>query len=225
MRLVCRLGCSLVDGANLWQLLLYMHGRSRHATLAQRLLGFALRRRQGGLPPLPAAGPGAAPSMSTAAAPATAPLLMRLLTRLGALLEAPLNHARQLLMLSVFSYRLLEWWHSPQHAPPPPPRLLPPPPPPPPRLKGAPQTAGVCGVCRMVPREPTAAPSGYVYCASCALGAARRHQRCPVSGQPMQPEELRRLYETSRPPPSQSAPAPPAPTVGDDFDGAPTPTP
>lgn len=205
LRLACRLGCALVDGANLWQLLLYMHGQSRHATLAQRLLGFALRRRQGIASPLPPPPPTATNTAvaSTPSAPpasSTQPAVMRLLMRLGALLEAPFNHARQLLLLSVFSYRLLEWWHSPQHAPPPPPRLLPPPPPPPPRLPTAPATAGVCGACRMVPREPTAAPSGYVYCASCALGAARRFQRCPVSGQPMKVEDLRRLYETSRPP-------------------------
>ena len=65
-------------------------------------------------------------------------------------------------------------------------------------LSGA-SCAGLCGVCRMVPREPTVAPSGYVFCASCALGAARREAKCPVSGQMMKVEDLRRLYETSRP--------------------------
>ena len=63
----------------------------------------------------------------------------------------------------------------------------------------APPAPGLCGVCRMVPREPTVAPSGYVFCASCALGAARREAKCPVSGQMMKVEDLRRLYETSRP--------------------------
>ena len=226
LRHICRVGCALIDASNLWQLMLFLHGRSRHATLAQRLFGFTLRRRIAGAllvaasqgPRGSSANNGSSSSSSSSVEPMSDVVVgggagalpdtprMRLLRRLAALAEAPLNHARQLLLLSVFSYRLLEWWHAPQHAPPPPPRLIPPPPPPPPRMQAAgargflaPPAPGLCGVCRMVPREPTVAPSGYVFCASCALGAARREAKCPVSGQMMKVEDLRRLYETSRP--------------------------
>ena len=59
--------------------------------------------------------------------------------------------------------------------------------------------AGVCGVCRMRPHEPTCAPSGYVFCARCVYPAVRELGRCPVSGLPADEAGLRRLYETSRP--------------------------
>ena len=213
LQLVCRTLCAACDGGNLLALLLFVHGRSRHATLAQWLLGFTLRRRmlnddatdgsvgRGSAPRLPAIGVDNGVSLSRGGDSADG--LWRLLHRLGALAEAPLRHARQLLLLSVFSFRLLEWWHAPQHLPPPPPRLIPPPPRPPPELTpgGFPShLAGLCGACRIVPRDPTAAPSGYVYCAACARSAARRDARCPVTGTPMHESELRRLYETSRPP-------------------------
>ena len=246
LRLLYRGICTLADGASLLQLLLFVNGRSAHATLAQRLLGFTLRRRtaadyartagpaaattplSSGAAASAAAGPTSMTSGAVAAGggggvvavggASTAPSLLAALKRLATLAEAPLRHARQLLLLSVFSFRLLEWWHSPQHAPPPPPRLIPPPPPsPPPRgaeqQLGRPHPAtpatplgffhppGVCGACRMIPREPTAAPSGYVYCGACARAALKRDGRCPVSGLPMRAEELVRIFETSRPPP------------------------
>ena len=188
LRSFCHAAIALLDGANLAQLLLFLHGQARHATLAQRLLDFTLRRARPTLPP---------PPVSAASPPSSQPVLSRLLT----LAEAPLQHARQLLLLSVFSFRLLEWWHAPQHAAPPPPRLIPPPPPPPPPLSSvAPLVPGVCGACRMLPRDPTAAPSGYVFCASCAKMAATRDGRCPVTGMPMRADTLRRIYETSAPP-------------------------
>ena len=45
LRLLYRGLCTLVDGGSLLQLLLYVHSRSPYATLAQRFLGFTLRRR------------------------------------------------------------------------------------------------------------------------------------------------------------------------------------
>ena len=226
LRLLWRAGSAAVDGANLLQLLLFMFGRSRHATLAQRLLGLTLRRVT--------AADLAAAAAPMAAAPAPAPktaaaVLVAAWRRLLALLELPLSHARQLLLLSVFGYQFVEWWHRPDHAPLPPPALIPPPPPPPPLLsdlaaddgKGVapphwraaaasgqphvpglrpPPEPGLCGVCRMAPREPTAAPSGFVFCASCARDAVARDGRCPLSGMPMELAQLRRLYETSSAP-------------------------
>lgn len=202
-------GRALLDGGNLTQLILFLHGRSPYATVTQRLLGFTLTT----------APVDAAPQPTTAAAvdsmtSTNMPAWLRRLHQLGSVVETPLHYARQLLLLSLFSYRLLEWWHAPQHAPLPPPRLIPPPPPPPVYIvdhlvsnKGAasnlsvqPQ-AGVCGYCRMAPREPTAASTGYVYCASCVHSALRKSDpRCPMSGQPIRADGMRRLFETSRAP-------------------------
>jgi hypothetical protein len=108
----------------------------------------------------------------------------------------------QLLLLSLFGYRLAERGHAPQHAPQPLPPLVPPPPLPPPLPEASPALAhapGVCRVCGMVPHEPTASPSGYVLCARCVVPAVEKHGRCPLAQTPATPPELLRLYETSRP--------------------------
>ena len=208
IRLLCRACVAVLDGGNLLQLLLFMHGQSKHATLAQRFLRYSLRR------PSPAAAVAAAAVAGNNAQPGAAVSgSVRLLHWLAALAEAPLRHARQLLLLSVFSFRLLEWWHAPQHAPPPPARLVPPAPMPPPskffdgdaagqgiRVSGSQLAHGLCGLCGKLPNEPAVAPSGFVYCGQCAHGAALQHAECPLSGVPMRVEDLRRIYETSRPP-------------------------
>ena len=131
---------------------------------------------------------------------------------------APLRHARQLLVLSVFGYRLLEWWHAPDHAPLPPPKLIPPPPPAPLRAANrqvgshsacclsapaytpdmAPLKSDLCAVCHMQLYDPVAAPSGYVFCAACAHAAVRNQGRCPLTGLAMRSEDIVRLFETSR---------------------------
>jgi peroxin-12 len=118
------------------------------------------------------------------------------------MLELPLQHARQLLLLSAFGYRLLAWLHAPQNTPPLAAPLVPPAPPPPPLAPGktAPIT-GACAQCSLSPIEqPTVAPSGFVFCGRCITAAVRRDGRCPVTGMLAGLPELLRLYETSRPP-------------------------
>ena len=186
LRLLCRASLAVLDGGNLVQLLLFLHGRSRHATLIQRLLGFTLGNQR---PPL--AMPGASGGAAAPAAPSSvgatrgasgaagdsfsaAGGLQHILSRALSLAEAPLQHARQLLLLSVFSFRLLEWWHAPQHAAPPPPRLIPPPPPPPPPLSSASPFYRVCAqlaVCRH------ASPQRRHRATSIASPAQRRRSR------------------------------------------------
>ena len=225
LRLLSRVVCASLDAGNLLQLLLYTYGRSKYATLAQRLLGYTLRHSTPNAAPSPlscagADGDGRAPMPPPVrGAPLTTRGEVGSLERLATLAEMPLRHARHLLLLSVFGYRLLEWWHAPDHAPLPPPKLIPPPPPPPVltsssagllakgggrRVDGSATmafaAADLCAACRMLPHEPTAAPSGFVFCAACANAAIRRNGRCPVTGMPMRPEDLRRLFETSRPP-------------------------
>ncbi|EOD28542.1 hypothetical protein EMIHUDRAFT_204455 [Emiliania huxleyi CCMP1516] len=66
-------------------------------------------------------------------------------------------------------------------------------------------------LCAMSPMEqPTAAPSGYVFCAKCITRAVRRHGRCPLTHAPATLPSLVRLYETSRAPPAPPAEEPPA---------------
>jgi peroxin-12 len=193
---VSRVACAALDAANLGQLLLFMSERSRHVSLAQRVLNYTLHR------PGPQRG---APAGLRAATPSSRAAVVRSaswLETMGHVLELPLRHARNLLLLSVFGYRLVEWWYLPDNAPPRSLKLIPPPPFPPPLHEAAAALPppGLCGVCRMEPREPTATPSGFVLCGSCAREAVRRQGVCPISGMPMLERDLRRLYETSRAP-------------------------
>ena len=93
-------------------------------------------------------------------------------------------------------------WHAPQHAPVARLTLIPPPPKPPPLQPGvlAPSEWGVCGVCHSEPNDPTATPSGFIFCAACVQDAVARDGACPLSGMPMTLPELCRVYETSRAP-------------------------
>ena len=224
-KLLGRLVCATLDAAALVQLLLFMHGSTRHATLTQRLLGYTLQRAPegGGALPRDAMSSTSALASTLASAPASTPASTPTsasdrLQRLASVAEVPLQQARHLLVLSVFGYRLLEWWHAPENAPPPALKRLPPPPPagrvlPPPghyadvaaarlaaedRRRRLLSQPGLCAVCRMQPREPTAAPSGFVFCAACAMQAVRREGCCPLTGMHVRPQDLIRLYETSQ---------------------------
>ena len=137
----------------------------------------------------------ALPAVNAAARPGTP------WVRLGSLLQLPLRHAQHLLLFSVFGFRLLEHWHAPQDASALPRYIVPPPPPLPPLPPGTTTwgPSGVCPACRMAPQDPTASPSGFVFCAKCIYPAVAQTGQCPASRQPVHVAELRRLYETSRP--------------------------
>lgn len=185
LRQLCRTICASVDTLQLAQLVLFMYDRSRHATLSQRLLAYTLRR--------PARHSFAASEPTPKDPPISrlthlpSPSHTAAIERLARLVDGPLRYARHALLLSLLGYRFLEWWHAPDQARLPPPQLIPPPPPPPlvipapvpaPVPAGAPAPfpvttlvpAGLCGSCRMVPSEPMASPSGFVFCTPCALG-------------------------------------------------------
>jgi hypothetical protein len=117
VRFVCRLLCASLDASALAQLLLFMHGRSPHATLSQRLLGFRLKRAQ---PADHTRARAATTTASTSSASSAAAAVgygassppsssfdsfdgwLAALEQMRALAEMPLRHARQLLVLSVF---------------------------------------------------------------------------------------------------------------------------
>ncbi len=163
------------------QLVRFLFGRSPHSSLSQQLLGYGLGR----------------------APPSQAPPPSERLATITRLLELPLQHARQLILFSVLGYRLVEWLHAPQHASRPSAPLIPPPPPPPTLPEdSAPSRLepGVCPLCGLSPLEkPTASPSGFVFCAKCISQAIRRDGRCPLTREPATPDQLLRLFETTRP--------------------------
>jgi len=148
LSLLYRALCLALDTQHVAHLLLFLSGRSCYASLSQRLLRYRL------LPAPPSAG---SPGLSPPAGASRHETAMWLL-------ELPLQHARQLLLLSAFGYRLLAWLHAPQNAPPLAAPLVPPPPPPPPLAAGkTPPAPGACAECGISPIEqPTASPSGYV---------------------------------------------------------------
>ena len=192
-QLLCRAFCTALNAHSLIRLLLFMHGRCRHANLGQALLGYTLQRQTQGI------SSAVATSARTARPTQQAGPSSHRLHRLFALAEAPLRHARHLLLLSVFGYQLLEWWHAAEHVPPSPLRWIPPPPPPPATSEDARCAPNdTCGLCRMPMQEPTVALSGFVYCAVCADETLRRTGRCPLSGMRIRDNDLHRIYETSR---------------------------
>ena len=172
------------DGACLLQLLSFLYGHSPYPSLQHRVLGLLLQR-QSMSPPTATAGP----------KPTTR------WEQLASVLQLPLRHAQHLLLISVFGFRLLEHWHAPNSSgsqrfvPVPQPPLLPPLP----FGRSAWPHSSVCPTCRMAPQDPTASPSGFVFCAKCIYPAVSQTGRCPATHQPLRVAELRRLYETSRP--------------------------
>ena len=184
--LLWRLLWAVTDGACLVQLLSFLYGHSPYPSLQHRVLGLRLQR-QGLSPPTASAAPQHASSSRG--------------QRLASVLALPLRHAQQLLLISVFGFRLLEHWHAPQDASALPRYIVPPPPPLPPLPPGTTTwgPSGVCPACRMAPQDPTASPSGFVFCAKCIYPAVAQTGQCPATRQPVHVAELRRLYETSRP--------------------------
>lgn len=120
------------------------------------------------------------------------------------LLSSPrllLDSLKVLLPLSIFFVKFLEWWYSPssparsfaniQAAPRvPPPRLLPPHP------HGKQVDGlkyGMCPICEGPIVNPTALPSGYVFCYTCAHGYVEEHKKCPVTLLPARTWQMRKV--------------------------------
>ncbi|KAG2217287.1 hypothetical protein INT45_005389 [Circinella minor] len=98
-----------------------------------------------------------------------------------------------LLPMSIFFYKFLEWWYSSEFARggnagalgdgeaentiPPPEKLKADP-----RGTPVPNTRNTCPLCLTSPiNNPTALPSGYVFCYTCAYHYVEEHNRCPVT--------------------------------------------
>ncbi|GAB4816887.1 hypothetical protein N2152v2_003933 [Parachlorella kessleri] len=138
----------------------------------------------------------------TAAQRRGGPWLLQLLRR-GWLRAGELatDHTRSVLILSVFAFKLLEWWYTSAEQ-----RLggskaLPPPPPPPaprPSPQGVPLPPDVslCPLCRRSRTNPAmVAVSGYVFCYTCVHPFVSQEGCCPVTRVPCGVEHIRRLYQ------------------------------
>ncbi|KAL3154018.1 hypothetical protein ABBQ32_013570 [Trebouxia sp. C0010 RCD-2024] len=113
------------------------------------------------------------------------------------------DHTRNALILSVFAFKLLEWWYTSaeeklgaqQALPPPPP---PPPPKPSPDGLQLPDDATLCPICKRKRTNPgMASVSGYVYCYPCIFGSIDQHGCCPVTRLPATVDQIRRLYQSA----------------------------
>lgn len=126
-------------------------------------------------------------------------LLRRFVGRVG---SAFADSAKWLLIISIFSFRFVEWWYSPSN------RImqakkLPPPPPPqpaPPTASGRELLAGLedkthCAICKRTRVNPACLPSGYVFCYACVHNYVSEHGFCPITHRPCQIEQIRRIYE------------------------------
>ncbi|CAG8536999.1 523_t:CDS:2 [Paraglomus brasilianum] len=110
-----------------------------------------------------------------------------------------LNLLKIILPMSIFFYKFLEWWYSSDYAKriagdstvnvPPPERIEPDP-----EGIGIPDTPNTCPLCIDELKNPTALPSGYVFCYSCIYPYVEEHGKCPVTLIKVDIEELRRVY-------------------------------
>ncbi|KAI8075307.1 Pex12 amino terminal region-domain-containing protein [Gongronella butleri] len=113
---------------------------------------------------------------------------------LSATLSKVIEFLKVLLPMSIFFFKFLEWWYSSEFARgggtgtygeeendeqmiPPPEMTMPDP-----RGTKIPSKPNTCPLCLSNPiNNPTALPSGYVFCYTCAYRYVEEHGRCPVS--------------------------------------------
>eukprot|EP00434_Breviolum_minutum_P025571 symbB.v1.2.022594.t1/scaffold2013.1/size94568/3 len=106
----------------------------------------------------------------------------------------------------VYVLQFLQWWYQREH-------LLQPlrprkPPPPPPqrfpypetgaagaRLVVLPEDRTICPLCHRPRQNPAMSCGGYAFCYTCLVPHVQNFGHCPVSGQRMMLEEIRRLRD------------------------------
>ncbi|CAG8438659.1 3203_t:CDS:2 [Ambispora gerdemannii] len=104
-----------------------------------------------------------------------------------------------LLPMSIFFYKFLEWWYSSEFTRkpggdseievPPPEKLLPDP-----RGLPVPNIPNTCPICSNPLNNPTALPSGYVFCYKCVYNYVENYNRCPVTWIRVDIDRLRKVY-------------------------------
>ncbi|GAQ88910.1 peroxin 12 [Klebsormidium nitens] len=111
-----------------------------------------------------------------------------------------LDSLRNGLIVSVFLFKMLEWWYTSAEQRVNTPTILPPPPAPP-APKAAeggislPRDKHLCPLCQRPRTNPAmAAFSGFVFCYPCIFQYVNQYERCPVTLMPMEVDNIRRLY-------------------------------
>ncbi|KAJ8667824.1 hypothetical protein QAD02_009487 [Eretmocerus hayati] len=173
-----KITCALKEILTLYQYLLYLSNRSKYPTISLRLSSISL----------------------TYASDNEEIGLIELLKKLGSG-NFGATDGLEVLRLSIvrsievgaFFLQFLQWWNQEHYynfslttLPIPPPPQIP---------DYAKQYKGICPVCRKTPHIHTAvASSGFVYCYQCILLEIRKHKKCPVTGYPIDEDDLVRLY-------------------------------
>ena len=112
-----------------------------------------------------------------------------------------LDSLRILLPTAIFFVKFLEWWYSPSSPARaltisplgpsgPPPQMLPPHPQ---GVRVDHTKYGVCPLCQSTLANPTALPSGYVFCYRCIYDHTQKQGKCPVTLQPVRVWQLRKV--------------------------------
>lgn len=108
---------------------------------------------------------------------------------------------------TVYVLQFLQWWYQREHllqpgrprkAPPPPPRRFPYPDSTTStgqRLVVLPEDATICPLCHRQRQNPAMSCGGYAFCYTCLVPHVREFGHCPITGQRMRLEEIRRIRD------------------------------
>mmetsp|Transcript_17245 Transcript_17245/g.44239 ORF Transcript_17245/g.44239 Transcript_17245/m.44239 type:complete len:379 (+) Transcript_17245:100-1236(+) len=193
-----------VEGASATYQMAYLLGATRFYSPVLQALGLTLGRVSGTdmMARDQARQASRNAALAVAAASGSAPVrwLRAGWVRGGALLA---DHGHSLLILSLFSFKFLDWWYTAaepelQRSK----RLPPPPPPPPPSTApggiSLPADPSLCPLCRGPRANPALlAVSGFAFCYPCIFRHVAQHGRCPITHLPARQDHIRSLYEDS----------------------------
>eukprot|EP01125_Pyxidicula_operculata_P009241 TRINITY_DN3054_c1_g1_i5.p2 TRINITY_DN3054_c1_g1~~TRINITY_DN3054_c1_g1_i5.p2 ORF type:complete len:366 (+),score=63.15 TRINITY_DN3054_c1_g1_i5:39-1136(+) len=110
-----------------------------------------------------------------------------------------LDYTQYLLPITIFFFKFLEWWYNE-------PRFqqstndMTPPPPHPPKMSTTssiklPEDKSKCGLCKETRTNPSISISGFVFCYPCLHEYVNNHRECPITKQPMETEQIRKIYD------------------------------
>ncbi|CAG8560328.1 8192_t:CDS:2 [Cetraspora pellucida] len=121
---------------------------------------------------------------------------------LAMVLYRGLDFLKILLPMLIFFFKFLEWWYSSEFSKrlsggdgvdiQPPDIILPDP-----RGIPLPESSNICPLCVSQLTNPTAIPSGYVFCYTCIFHYVEEFNRCPVTLIKIRTDELRKVYNST----------------------------
>ncbi|KAK2077067.1 hypothetical protein QBZ16_004700 [Prototheca wickerhamii] len=188
------------EGSRFAYQLLYLLGKTPYYLPGLHLLGLRVARTDPAAARAHAKAQAARRARRAAggdALPAPLRLLCAATLRAGYLVA---DNARSALVLSVFAFKLLEWWYSAGERALGERKALEPPPPPPPLAPAPdglalPEDTSLCPICSSKRVNPTlVATSGYAYCYVCIHKHVTERGCCPVTLEPAKLSDLWRLY-------------------------------